>query len=178
MRNVARCMMFFTLIVALPGAAAPVHAQRNEATLEASIFRGTVGYARATSPRTYVGVEVGFGFPQIDRTLVPAQDTLGRPDFEEYLHIGVFVRQKLTDRIEVDAGLRGSIVDLWSCSSSDCWFELFGGGYVQPMVGWQRVKFGMRLSAGWVTEREEGTPQGNSFSVGLAPFLVRATLPF
>jgi hypothetical protein len=157
----------------------PVAAQRQEVTLEASVLRGAVGYARHTAPRTLIGIEIGFGFPQIDRTLTPRKDDeTGEPDFEEYLHIGLFVRHRIGSRFDVDTGLRGSIADLWSCSSSDCWPALFGGAYIQPMLGWDRVKLGMRLTAGWIGEVQEGTSGSNSFVASLNPLIVRATLPW
>ena len=160
----------------------PLAAQRNEVTVEGSFTRGAVGYARASSAKLYIGVEVGFGFPQLDRTLVPEQDTLGQPDFEEYLHIAPFIRYKASDNFEIDAGLRGSIADLWPCGASDCWPALFGGVYVQPMVGFRRIKIGGRLTTGIILEGEPDTRlrQGDKSTgvLSLAPFLVRATFPW
>lgn len=155
----------------------PVSAQRNEMTLEASVFSGTFGYAWSSTPRVLVGIEAGFGIPQMNLTLHLQQNPVaGRPDFGELLHIGMLLRTKLSDRLEIDAGARGAVADLWSCQASDCWPELFYGGYVQPMIGWHRIKLGARLTAGWVTEGEDGTSQGRTFAVGLAPLLVRVTL--
>jgi hypothetical protein len=159
--------------------AAPAHAQQNEVTIEASVIRGAVGYARRVSPTTLVGVEAGFGFPQIDRTLTPTNDDPeGEPDFEEYLHAAVFVRVKPTHRFEVDAGLRGSVADLWACTASDCWPAVFGGAYVQPMIGGSRIKVGARLTAGWIADSEERGPDSSTFVVGLNPFILRLTLPW
>lgn len=158
-------------------AAAPAAAQRHEVTLEASVIRGAVGYARQVAPRVLVGGEAGFGFPQIDRTLSPEVDDSGNPDFEEYLHLAGFVRLVLSGSVELDAGLRGSVASLWDCTASDCWPALFGGGYLQPMVGWRRIKVGVRLSAGWIAETREGTPAGSTSLIGFTPFLLRATFP-
>jgi hypothetical protein len=163
--------------------ASPLAAQRNEATLEASFTRGALGYARATSSRVLIGIEVGFGFPQLDRTLSPKKDPdTGEPDFEEYLHVAPFIRYKANQNFEVDVGVRASFADLWPCGASDCWPALFGGAYVQPMVGWRRVKLGGRLTAGVIAEGEPDTraSQGDSSTgvVSLAPFLVRITFPW
>ena len=153
--------------------------QRNEVTLEGSFTRGAAGYARARSAGLYIGLEIGFGFPQIDRTLVPEQDSLGSPDFEEYLHVGPFVRYKAGGNFEIDAGIRASVADLWPCDASDCWPGLFAGVYVQPMVGFRKFKIGSRLTAGVISEGEPDTRlrQGDRSTtvVSIAPFLVRAT---
>lgn len=166
--------------------AAPLSAQRNQVTIDASIFRGTVGYARTFRPQLSAGLEIGFGFPQIDRTLSPDDEVGpdghtgpdGWADFEEYLHIATFIRFAPAPSLEIDAGVRAAIADLWSCGVSDCWPAPFTGAYVQPMVGWQRVKFGPRLTVGWIDEgpperREQGTNV-----VALSPLNVRFTIPW
>ena len=160
----------------------PLAAQRNEVTIEGSVVRGTVGYARAGSARIYLGIELGFGFPQIDRTLAPAPDSVGSPDFEEYLHVAPFIRYKASDRFEIDAGIRASVADLWPCDASDCWPALFGGVYLQPMIGFRKFKVGSRLTAGVIAEGKPDTRirQGDKSTavVSISPLLVRATLPW
>jgi hypothetical protein len=172
------CGWLLGMLLATPLAAQ----QRNEVTLEGSFVRGALGYARASSARLLIGVEIGFGFPQIDRTLVPEQDSLGSPDFEEYLHVAPFIRYKASERFEIDAGIRGSIAELWPCDASDCWPALFGGVYIQPMIGFRRFKIGSRLTAGVIGEGEPDTRarQGDKSSavVSIAPFLLRATFPW
>ncbi len=172
------CGWLLGLLLAVPLAAQ----QRNEVTLEGSLVRGALGYARASSARLLLGVEIGFGFPQIDRTLVPAQDTLGSPVFEEYLHVAPFIRYRASRHFEIDAGVRGSIAHLWPCDASDCWPALFGGVYVQPMIGFRNFKIGTRLTAGVIGEGEPDTRirQGdNSTGVAsIAPFLLRGTFPW
>jgi hypothetical protein len=164
----------------LLGAASPARAQgndaqENEVTIEASVVRGAVGYARHSSPTTLLGIEAGFGFPQIDLTLTPTdEDPEGEPEFEEYLHVALFARLKPSGRFEVDAGVRGSIADVWACTASDCWPALFGGAYVQPMIGGTRFKVGARLTAGWIAESMEGGPEEATFVVGVAPLLATA----
>ena len=157
--------------------AAPLWGQGREVTVEASVFRGAVGYGWQTSPRLLWGIEAGFGFPQIDQTLTPGDpDDDGDPDFEEYLHAALFARLRPSPRFEVDAGVRGSFGDLWSCTASDCWPAPFGGTYVQPMIGGTRFKVGARLTAGWIGETED-RPDSSTFLIGVTPLIVRLTVP-
>lgn len=156
--------------------ATPALGQRNELAVDASIFHVTAGYARVAGPRVLIGIEVGAGLPQINRTLTPATDQPGQPDFAEFLHVGAFARFAPTDRFEVDTGLRGSVADLWECTASDCWPQPFAGAYVQPMFGWTRVKVGGRLTAGWIGESRESS-DGTTFLAALSPFIIRATFP-
>lgn len=157
----------------------PAAAQRNQVTIDASVIRGTVGYARAIKPKAYAGIEIGFGFPQIDRTFHPSQDATDGPDFEEYLHVGIFVRAAPSEHFEGDAGIRASIADLWPCDASDCWPAPFVGAYIQPMAGWQKFKVGPRLVAGWINEDQEGTTgRGNTGVVALNPLTARLTIPW
>lgn len=159
--------------------ALPARAQNREVTLEASVLRGALGYARHVSPTTLLGVELGLGFPQFDRTLEPPGDeATGTPDFEEFLHLAALVRVRPASSLEIDTGLRASIADLWECTASDCWPAVFGGAYVQPMVGGRRLKVGARVTAGWIAEGMEGGPDSSTFVVGLNPFIVRLTLPW
>jgi hypothetical protein len=62
--------MFLLCFLLLP---VPVCAQCSQLALEANPFRGTLSYARQSAPGWHVGMEVGFGFPQIDRTLFPEE---------------------------------------------------------------------------------------------------------
>jgi hypothetical protein len=163
------------VVVALT-APADASAQRNQVTLEASVFRGALGYAWRVAERAHIGVEAGFGFPQIDRTLVPEQDARGEPDFEEYLHGALFVRVAPSEHVEMDVGARASIVDVWECGASDCWPVGFLGVYAQPMVGWRRVKFGIRLTGGWAGETAPGRPDGWTGIVALNPLIARVSL--
>lgn len=154
--------------------ASPLSAQgRQELTLEASVFKGTVGYARAVAPGVRVGGELGFGFPQMDQTLTPSAGRSGDPDLREYLHGAVFVRQRLTRAVTYDAGVRASVVDLWPCTASDCWPTGFLGGFLQPMIGGRRLSVGPRLVAGWAWESENG--RRPTFTAAIAPVNVRFT---
>ena len=175
-RRLLRTTVPFALAM-LMASATPLWGQGRELTVEASVLRGAVGYAWQTTPRLLWGIEAGFGFPQIDQTLTPGDpDDDGDPDFEEYLHAALFTRLRPSPRFEIDAGVRGSYGDLWSCSASDCWPAPFGGAYVQPMVGGARFKVGVRLTAGWIGETEDSS-DASTFLVGLAPLIVRLTVP-
>jgi hypothetical protein len=171
-------IIILLLMLALP---ASLPAQ-NEITLDAGIFNGSVGYARHTSERVLLGVEIGFGFPQIDQTLEPPTDEeTGTPQFEEYLHVGLFARWKVSRGFELDAGIRGSVTDLWPCGASDCWPALFAGGYVQPLIGWKRFKLGARLVAGISGDDRFAAPdqlEERTWVVSLSPFMARYTIPW
>lgn len=171
-----RTVLFGVLTAAAFLAPSLAHAQeRQQFTLEASVIRGALGYARAVATDVHVGGEVGFGFPQIDYTLSPAKDPLtGDPSFEEYLHVALFLRQRLHTRISYDIGARASMVDLWSCEVSDCWPTPFVGAYVQPMFGGRRLSIGPRILAGWTNEAEARS--GSTFTIAVAPLNVRLTL--
>lgn len=158
--------------------ATPAVAQRSQVAIEASFFRGAVGYARQVGEGLYAGAEIGFGFPQIDRTVVPDEGSAGDPDFKEFLHLALFMRAAHSEGLELDAGLRASVASLWSCGASDCWPARFLGAYLQPMFGWRRLKFGPRLTIGWIDEARPGTTDGGTTVVGLSPFAVRLTFPW
>jgi hypothetical protein len=152
------------------------HAQdERQITVEASVFRGTVGYARAVSRVVLVGAEAGFGFPQIDRTLHPTEERwYGEARFSEFLHVGGYLRHQVAARWSYDVGARAGFVDLWSCVASDCWPGTFVGAYVQPMFGNGRWSVGPRVTTGWVAEAQDGGDK--TFVVSLAPLNVRLTL--
>ena len=164
----------FLLLLPLAGEA---QVRDNQETIDASIIRGTVGYARALSPRVLAGIEIGFGFPQIDRTLSPGERDDGYPSFEEYGHIALFARYAPAPAFEVDLGIRGSFADLWRCDASDCWPVGFAGLYVQPMVGWERFKVGPRLTAGVAADGETDR-DGSTRVVSLSPLNLRLTIPW
>jgi hypothetical protein len=58
-------------LVALAVPATGAEAQRRQISLEATPVHGALAYGWV-SPQRVVGLELGFGFPQIDSTLVPA----------------------------------------------------------------------------------------------------------
>lgn len=164
------------IMAALIGLARPALAQEREVTIDLTFFRGVVGYAREFRPGTLAGGELGIGVPYIDLTLAPpGEGGEKKPDFGELLHAGVFVRRRVSPRFDVDAGVRASLGGVWPCRVSDCWPSPFMGAYVQPVVAWRRIRFGARLTAGWIGESWEGGSAGSTFVVGLSPFMVRLT---
>ena len=162
------------LIAVSLAVATPALAQSSEWTVDLSLFRGTLGYALPISPRALVGVEVGIGIPEMNHTLTPTEDEPGFPDFSEFLHLAAFMRSPISRRFDLDTGLRVSVADLWICPASDCWPNLFAGAYVQPMFGWERVKFGGHLIAGWINESRESSA-GSTFTMAIIPLIVRVT---
>jgi hypothetical protein len=154
--------------------ATPALAQRNEWTVDVSLYRGTLGYARQVAPRALLGIEVGIGIPETNHTLTPSGDQPGFPDFSEFLHVGGFARFPVSQRFSLDTGLRVSVADLWVCPASDCGPTLFAGAHVQPMFGWARIKFGGHLIAGWVNESRESSA-GRTFLIAINPLIARLT---
>jgi hypothetical protein len=170
-----RPSLYVAMLIALGLAAAtPAVAQHSEWTVDATLFRGTVGYAQQVAPQRLIGVEVGIGIPETSHTLTPSHDQPGFPDYSEFLHLGGYVRSAVSERFDVDTGLRVSIADLWVCPASDCGPNLFGGVYIQPMFGWARIKFGGHLIAGWVSETRENSG-GSTFIAAITPVIVRVT---
>src|SRR5690606_23376777 len=68
-RSVMRVITVLLLFVLFGAGGA--HAQRRLVSIEANPIAGTVAYGWARSPTTFYGIELGFGFPQVDRTLAP-----------------------------------------------------------------------------------------------------------
>jgi len=153
-----------------------VSAQANVFNVEGSFFGGSLGYVRSVADNLYVGVEIGAGVPQFDQTLRPEQDAAGSPDFKEIAHVALLVRFARSEHVELDAGVRSAIADLWPCLASDCWPHGFWGVYLQPMVGWRRFKVGPRLVVGRSHDNAyhgDGSPTG---VVALTPLAVRLTI--
>lgn len=174
----AGCAAFLMAAVTL--GAAPVAAQADGADGREVWVGGMVpgiegGYARSVSPGVLLGVQIGI-LPQPELTLVPDPEDEGQPELDEVIHAAIFVRVRPAPRWEVDVGVRGGLADLWICPASDCLPAWFGAGYVQAMVGWERLKLGPRLSAGWVGETWESSG-GETFVLALHPVVVRWTFP-
>ncbi len=162
------------LACGLPTRAPAAAQERHQVTLEASVFRGTLGYAARAGRALHLGGELGFGFPQTDLTLMPSAAGGEEPRLREYLHGALFLRHRVARALAYDAGVRAAVVDLWPCRASDCWPTSFLGGYLQPMLGGRRISVGPRLVAGWVGESRTGG--GSTFTAGIAPVNVRLTL--
>lgn len=147
-------------VVALMLLAQPITAQRNQLSLEANPFRGTLGYARQSAAEWHAGVSIGFGFPQVDRTLAPADG-----DFLDLFHLSPFVRFSPSVNAAYEAGLRLGFGDLHPCRGSDCLPGLYYGVSGAALFGWRSFKVGPRLTAGVM--REGGEP-ATGF-LGLSP---------
>lgn len=177
--TIFRGLLLSLVAGALFMAPAPGAAQSREVTVEASLLGGAVGYAHPVAGSTLLGFEVGAALPQIALTLHPGSDSAaGAVDLQEYLHLAVFFRLPLSERTDVDAGLRGGVADLYECTASDCWPASFVGAYVQPMWGGDRFKVGARVLGALVGESPEGGPESSTFALGISPLVVRLTVPW
>ena len=137
--------MALLVLVILGTAAADVRAQDREISLEANPFHGTLGYGWVKSPALTAGVQFGFGFPQIDRTLVPDDES-----FQDIMHVGVFVRGRPTSSIALDGRIQFGFAELRGCSG--CLPGLFTGASAGVFWGGRRVKIGSRITAGVINE--------------------------
>ena len=150
----------------LPGVRAAA-AQDRQVTIDLRPIAATGGYAWRVAPARHVGVEAGFGFPQLEQTLAPRGPRYH--DFEEILHLGLFMRLAPTERVEGDVGVRVAVADVTSCDSSDCLPGLFGGAYASAFYGRRRVKVGALVEAGRATE-----PGGRAATVvNVSPLILR-----
>lgn len=146
------------VLVLLTAAAADVRAQSRELSLEANPFHGTLGYGWVRSPTLTAGVQVGFGFPQFDRTLAPDGGS-----FMDIGHVGVFVRARPTNSIALDGRIQLGIAELEGCSG--CFPGLFTGASAGVFWGGRNVKVGPRITAGMINEH--GDPA--EFVLNLTP---------
>jgi hypothetical protein len=144
-------------------------AQDRQITVDLRPIAATVGYARRVAPARLVGFEAGFGFPQIEQTLAPRGE--GFRDFEEYLHLSLFVRFVRSERVESDVGVRVSVADVTSCDASDCLPGLFGGAYASAFYGRRRLKVGALVATG----RARAPGGRGSTVVNVSPLIVRLT---
>jgi hypothetical protein len=122
-------------------AALPVQAQRPQFSLEANPFHGTVGIGWTTASGNVVGVDAGFGFAQLDHTLVPSDE-----DLEDFLHLGVFMRSPASNPFLFDARIQIGLAELRGCSGCLPGFMAATSGGV--FWGSRRVKVGTRVLAG------------------------------
>lgn len=146
------------LLALLALSAGAVRAQGRQLSLEATPVHGTLGYGWATAPGRYVGLEVGFGFPQLDRTLEPTDETL-----MDFLHLGVFVRAQPMGAVALDGRVQAGLAELRGCSG--CLpgaFTAVSGGV---FFGGRYAKLGPRLTAGVI--RENADPA--AFVLNLTP---------
>lgn len=152
------------VLVLLATVAADVRAQRHELSLEANPIHGTLGYGWVRSSTMTIGVEAGFGFPQLDRTLAPSDET-----FLDFTHVGVFMRARPSASIAVDTRVQLGIAELRGCSG--CLPGIFTGASAGVFWGGRHVKVGPRLTAGVIAEHAEPV----TFVVNLTPIALLFT---
>lgn len=146
------------------GVATSDAAAQSQIFLEANPVHGTLGYAWPVGTETWLGITVGFGAPQIDRTLVPDDD-----DLLDILHLGAILRTEPTRRVATDVGLRIGLAELHGCSGClpGVLTSVSGGAF----VGGRAVKVGARITAGYIIEH--GDPA--AFVLNLTPFALLFT---
>jgi hypothetical protein len=140
-----------------------VHGQRRQLSLEANPVHGTLGYGWARASGGMMGVELGFGFPQLDRTLEPASDDGA---FADIMHIGMYLRSRPTARWEIDGRAQVGFAEYNNCSG--CLPGRFGGASTALFWGGRHVKVGSRLKVGVLRERDV-----SHFVVSLTPIAVK-----
>lgn len=139
-----------TLVLALLVATgADLAAQRRQVFLEFNPVHGTIGYGWALSPTRFAGVEVGLGFPQLDRTLVPSDKS-----FLDIAHVGAFLRANPSSAVTLDGRVQLGLAELEGCSG--CLPGVFTGISGGAFFGGRRFKVGPRLTAGAM--KESGDP--------------------
>jgi hypothetical protein len=137
------------LIVAL--VAQPCAAQARTFSVDARPVGGVISLGWRAAPMTYIGLGVGIGTDELGYTLRPRDDDAYH-DFEQYLHLDLFVRRKPRSSVDLEAGLRAGVGEVRECRASDCLPGLFGGAYVGVFVGSARWKLGTKLVAAHVAE--------------------------
>jgi len=154
-----------TLLLALLAlSSADLDAQRRQLSLELNPVHGTLGYGWTVAPTRFVGVEVGFGFPQLDRTLVPASESL-----LDVLHLGVFVRSDPTKSVAFDSRVQVGLAELRGCSG--CLPGVFTAVSGAAFLGGRYLKAGPRLTAGLIKENDDPA----SFVLNLTPVEILLT---
>ena len=148
-----------TLLLALLAlAGSDLCAQRRQLSLEVNPVHGTLGYGWTVAPTRFVGVELGFGFPQLDRTLTPADGSL-----MDVLHVGAFVRSTAAKSVTLDGRVQAGFAELRGCSGC------LPGGFTAvsgaAFFGGRYLKAGPRLTAGVIKENDDPA----SFVLNLRP---------
>ena len=123
---------------------ATASAQR-EFTLDFRPFAGMAAFAGRTAPGTYLGIGLGGGIDELDRTLTPDPEDQDFHKFEQLAHASVFLRRKAGTHWDFDVGARVGIGDVRECLASDCWPGWSAGAYANAFWGGSRWKVGPRL---------------------------------
>jgi hypothetical protein len=160
-----RIMIFLLMMQTIvPNA---VSAQQRQLSLEANPVHGTLAYGWPSGSSRWFGVEVGFGFPQLDRTL-----NVGGASLIDFVHVGVFKRVEPSRNFAIDGRWQLGLAELRGCSGGLP--GLFTGLSSGALVGGRRAKIGTRLTAGLIKEQSDPTtfvlnwtPLAALFSFGL-----------
>jgi hypothetical protein len=161
-------LRIITVGLALQGGfASALLGQGRQLSLEANPVQGTLGYGWPTASSRVIGVEVGFGFPQLDRTLAPDEESL-----IDFLHLGVFVRTEPARRWTIDGRWQIGLAELRGCSG--CLPGLFTALSTGVFVGGRHAKVGARLTGGII--KEAGDPA--TFVLNLTPLAALFTVGF
>jgi hypothetical protein len=115
----------------------------NEFAIEATPFHGTISYARGPASGTRLGVDAGFGFPQIDISVAPADH-----HFTQIMHVGLFGRFNPTRALESDLGVRAGFGDVRDLGADD-FPDPYAAATGSLAYGTGRLKFGARITAGY-----------------------------
>lgn len=151
---------FLLILLSTPG---PLAAQHY--SLEANPIHATAGYGWHRGEQTVLGVQLAFGFPQLDRKLVPDDEE----DLADFAHVGVFARYRPADAVTLDGALRFGLAELYGCSG--CLPGVLGAISGAVFVGGRNVKVGARLTSGVIADGG-----GTNFVVNLTPFALLFTL--
>lgn len=157
--SMTRASTFLLALLVL--ASADLGAQRRQLSLELNPVHGTLGYGWTVAPTRFVGVELGFGFPQLDRTLAPADESL-----MDVLHVGAFVRSNPAKSVTFDGHAQVGLAELRGCSG--CLPGVFTAVSGAAFFGGKHLKAGPRLTAGVINEH--GDPA--AFVLNLTPLAV------
>jgi hypothetical protein len=133
-----RSLLLLTLV------ALPCSAQVRTFSVDARPVGGMISLGWRASPGTYIGLGLGAGSDELGYTLRPT-DEAEYHDFEQYLHLDLFLRRKPTPRWDIDVGLRGGVGEVRECRASDCLPGAFAGAYVGVFFGSARWKLGTSL---------------------------------
>ena len=140
-----------TLLFLVPVMANAQTAAR-EFTVDLRPFSATLSLAWRAAPATYLGIGLGGGIDEFDRTLSPDPESRDFTTLEQLLHVNAFVRQKPSAKLDLDLGARAGIGGVRRCYVSDCWPGLYFGICASAMWGGRHFKLGPSLF--WVRVRE------------------------
>lgn len=133
-------------------------AQDRLLSVEFTPIHGTLGYGWSTGGGRHMGVDLGFGVPQLDRTLSPSDESL-----VDFFHLGLFLRSPPPASVGLDGRVQLGFASLDGCSG--CLPDAFAALSGAAFWGGERMKVGARLTAGVI--RKAGAPP--RFVLNLTP---------